>query len=74
MEKRSLYDTIFYKMECLGEVEKDGHRYKKYKKVLRFPALKPGLALTYALIVGGILASAVLVSLFMANVKPRSGI
>ncbi len=74
MENRSLYDRIFYKMEFLGEVEKDGHRYKKYKKVERFPTLKPPLIATYLLIFAAIIALAIFVSFFMANIKPRSGI
>lgn len=61
-------------MEFLGEVEKDGHSYKKFKKVERFPALKPAAIISYVFIVAAIIVSAILVSLFLATVKPRSGI
>lgn len=74
MVKQSLYDRIFYKKELLGEVEKDGHCYKKYKKVERFPTVNPATIITYILIFAAIIVSAVLVSFFMANVNPRSGI
>ncbi|MDD5630385.1 MAG: hypothetical protein PHU21_15075 [Elusimicrobia bacterium] len=33
--KRSLLDSILYEYRCLGVVEKDGKKYKKYQRLPR---------------------------------------
>ena len=69
--KRSLYDKIFFKMEYVGDAEKDGHLFKKYKKVARFPSMRPSTVGIYILVFAAVIAIAILLSLFSTGLKPR---
>lgn len=40
MEDKNIFEKFFYKRVYLGETEKDGKVYKKFKKVHRFPIVK----------------------------------
>jgi hypothetical protein len=59
MRDRPLWEKIKYKYEYVGQVEKEGEAYKKYKKVRRFPVSKKILNITlFLILIVGILALA----------------
>lgn len=43
MKPKSLLERFLYKYEYLGQVEKSGQVYKKFKKLRRFKFVKKGL-------------------------------
>jgi hypothetical protein len=43
MKPKSLWERLQYKYEYLGQVEKNGEVYKKFKKRRRFEFVKKGL-------------------------------
>jgi hypothetical protein len=69
MRNNTLWEKIKYKYEYLGQVEKEGEVYKKYKKVRRLPVSKKVMTtFLYLILVLIILATASLLSnLFMAG-------
>lgn len=72
MRDRPLWEKIKYKYEYVGQVEKEGEPYKKYKKVRRFPVPKKTLGtVLFALLILGILA---LVNLLTGLFLPVSSV
>jgi hypothetical protein len=71
MRNRPLWEKIKYKYEYVGQVEKDGEPYKKYKKVRRFPISRKMLSVTlFVLLILGILALAnLLTGLFISGIS-----
>ena len=69
MRDRPLWEKIKYKYQYVGQVEKEGESYKKYKKVRRFPVSRKILnIILFTLLIVAILALAnLLTGLFLAG-------
>jgi hypothetical protein len=69
MRDRPLWEKIKYKYEYVGQVDKDGESYKKFRKVRRFPVTKKTLSIIlFVLLIAVILAVAnLLTGLFFAG-------
>ncbi|HTZ11825.1 MAG TPA: hypothetical protein VMD04_05595 [Candidatus Margulisiibacteriota bacterium] len=71
MRNKPFWEKIKYKYDYIGQVEKDGEVYKKYRKVRRFPITKKALGIViFILIAVSLLALLNLIAgLFFAGTK-----
>jgi hypothetical protein len=59
MRKKPLWERLKYKYQFMGQVEKEGEIYKKYRKVRRFPiSQKVASFLVYLILVLALIAIA----------------
>jgi hypothetical protein len=72
MRRRSLWQGLFYRMEYVGEAEKDGKVVKKYRKVARFPKVNKSDILTYAIIIILTIFAAVFLASVAGSTKLKS--
>jgi hypothetical protein len=73
MRNNTLWEKIKYRYEYLGQVEKEGEVYKKYKKVRRFPLSKKFITISlYLILILVVFAMANLfANLFMAGIGAK---
>ena len=73
MGKKSLRDILFYKYKLVGEVEKDGKVYAKYKRIPRLGGLLFILNQAFRIILIAVLAallSYVLINTIFSEKRP----